>query len=75
MNNKDVSIGDWILTLILTSIPIVNIVMLCIWAFGGDNTPVSKKNWAKATLITAAVSIGIVFIMFLFTGSLFIRLI
>ena len=75
MNNKDVSIGDWILTLILTSIPVVNIVMLCIWAFGGDNTPVSKKNWAKATLIIAAVSIGIALIMFLFSASLFISLI
>ena len=75
MNNNDVSIGDWILTLILTSIPIVNIVMLCIWAFGGDNTPVSKINWAKATLIIAAVSIGIALIMFFFSASLFISLI
>ena len=44
MDNREVSIGDWILTMILTSIPVVNIIMLCIWAFGGENTPASKRN-------------------------------
>ena len=75
MDNREVSIGDWILTMILTSIPVINIIMLCIWAFGGDNTPVSKKNWAKATLIIAAVSIVIALIIFFFSAALFVSLI
>jgi len=45
-----VTVGDWIVTFILMVLPIVNIIMLFVWAFGGS-TPVSKANWAKATLI------------------------
>lgn len=45
-----VSVGEWLVTLLIASIPLVNIVMLLIWAFS-DNTKLSKANWAKATLI------------------------
>lgn len=74
MDNREVSIGDWILTMILTSIPVVNIIMLCIWAFGGENTPASKRNWAKATLIVAAIAIVLSLILVFFSATLFISL-
>lgn len=45
-----VSVGEWLVTLLIASIPLVNIIMLLIWAFSG-NTKLSKANWAKATLI------------------------
>jgi hypothetical protein len=54
--NKPVSVGDWILTFILLAIPIVNLVMLFIWAFGGSAHP-SKKTYAQATLIITGVVI------------------
>jgi hypothetical protein len=54
--NKPVSVGDWILTFILLAIPIVNIVMLVVWAFGGSAHP-SKKTYAQATLIITGVVI------------------
>lgn len=69
MNNKDVSTGEWIICEILSYIPIVNLVMLCIWAFGSGDTPVSKKNWAKARLITWIISIVIIFAFYLFIMS------
>ena len=49
-NQSTVSIGDWIITLIILCIPLVNLIMLFVWAFG-SSTPVSKANWAKAQLI------------------------
>lgn len=55
-NDSVISMGDWVVTLLLTFIPIVNIIMLCIWAFGSD-TPISKKNFAKAQLIFLAIGI------------------
>ena len=58
-NQSIVSIGDWIITFILMVIPIVNLVMLFVWAFGG-NTPESKANWAKARLIFMLIGFGIV---------------
>ncbi len=51
-----VSFGEWLLTLFLMVIPIVNIVLLFIWAFSTDTNP-SKANWAKASLIVMATGI------------------
>ncbi len=50
MENRPVSVGDWMLTYLLMCIPLVNIIMLLVWAFGGG-APESKSNWAKASLI------------------------
>ena len=50
------TVGDWIVTYLLMIIPIANLVLLFIWAFGSD-TKKSKKSWAKATLIFMAVGI------------------
>ena len=46
-NQSVVTIGDWIITM---CIPIVNFIMLLVWAFS-RSTPASKANWAKASLI------------------------
>ena len=58
-NQSIVSIGDWIVTFILMVIPIVNFVMLFVWAFGG-NVSESKANWAKARLIFMLIGFVIV---------------
>lgn len=42
--------GDWIITLLLLIIPLVNIILLIIWAFGSGHNP-NKSNFAKAYLI------------------------
>lgn len=66
-NEPIVTIGDWIVTMILMCIPLVNIIMLFVWAFGSGESH-SKANWAKATLIF--MLIGIV-LMILFWGAIF----
>jgi len=59
---KPVSVGDWILTLILLCIPLVNIIMMFVWAFGGTPS-ISKRNYCRACLIIAAIFLvlGLVF--------------
>lgn len=54
---KPISVGQWVLTVLLTFIPIVNIIMLIVWACGGPNTNPNKANWAKAMLIWMVISI------------------
>lgn len=49
MDNRPVSVGDWMLTYILLCIPLINIIMFFVWAFG--SSPESKANWAKASLL------------------------
>lgn len=53
---KDISFGEWFLTLLIAAVPILNIVMLFIWAFG-ENTHPCKANWAKASLAWLAVAV------------------
>ncbi|MCR8630702.1 hypothetical protein [Paenibacillus radicis (ex Xue et al. 2023)] len=57
------SVKDWILTFIVTAIPVVNIIMLFIWAFGDSANP-NKKNYSKATLLLAAILIVIYALFF-----------
>ena len=68
---KELSLGQWLLTLLLLAIPVVNLVVLCIWAFGGDNP---RKKFSQAYLIWVAISIviGIIFalISFFFFSSI-----
>ncbi len=62
---------DWLVTLLLASIPGVNLIMFFIWAFGGDTNP-NKSNWAKAGLIWMAVVIGIYMIFGAIFGIAFL---
>lgn len=48
------STKDWIITLLITSIPLVGFIMLFVWAFGSGENP-NKSNFAKAALIWTAV--------------------
>lgn len=54
---EPVSIGTWIGIMLLGMIPCVNVVMLFVWAFSDGKE--SRKNWAKAALIVAAIGIGL----------------
>ena len=47
---RPMTIGDWILTWILLSIPVVGIIMLFVWALS-SNTQKSKQNFARATFV------------------------
>ena len=57
------TVGDWIITILITAIPIVGLVMLFVWAFG-DNQNQNKANWAKANLIW-------ILIMFVFVSIVY----
>ncbi|MFA6470321.1 MAG: hypothetical protein WCW35_15615 [Bacteroidota bacterium] len=51
-----ITIGEWIITLLITAIPLVGFVMLFVWGFGSGTNP-TKANFAKATLIFALIGI------------------
>ena len=56
-----ISLGEWIITFIVLAIPLVNIIMLFVWAFSGGTNP-SKQNFCKATLIVYLVCIVLFFV-------------
>ena len=51
-----VKTSDWVLTLLITAIPLVGFIMLFVWAFSGGTNP-SKASWAKAMLIWMIIGI------------------
>jgi heme/copper-type cytochrome/quinol oxidase subunit 2 len=65
--NLPLSVSDWFITLLITFIPIVNVIMYLVWAFS-DSTNHSKRNFAKAALIWIAIGIVLYTILFLTIG-------
>ncbi len=66
-DTNDVTFGEWFLTLFLVAIPLVGIFFLFVWAFGATTNP-SKANWAKASLVWAAIWIGGALLLTLILG-------
>ena len=44
------TVGDWMLTMLIMMIPCVNIIMVFVWAFGKSENK-TKSNFFKAYLI------------------------
>ena len=61
--NRPMSVADWVGSILLLLIPIANIVLLFVWAFGG-NAPLSKRNWARAQLIWMLIAFVLVFLFY-----------
>lgn len=60
-NEKVMTMKDWILVSLFMMIPIANIVLLFVWAFGSDGN-LNRKNWSKATLLLMAILLGLYFV-------------
>ncbi|MGG0667293.1 hypothetical protein [Sporosarcina koreensis] len=66
---KQMTLKDWILTLVLLFIPIVGLVMLIIWATDKQDP---RNIFAKAYLIVSAGMLAIVFIFYVFIFLFFL---
>ena len=69
---KPLSTGEWVVTLLIFMIPVVNIVMHFVWAFGEGN--IGRRNLCRAQLLLFAIMLGLALIvgvtLILFTGVL-----
>jgi hypothetical protein len=60
-------IGQWLLTLLVMSIPCVNIIMLFVWGFGSENQ--TRANYCRAYLIWWVICVVLMLIFSLVFGS------
>ncbi|HHV12979.1 MAG TPA: hypothetical protein GXX75_22150 [Clostridiales bacterium] len=67
------SLGDWLITIIVQAIPCVGIIMLFVWAFGQGNT--NRRNYCRAALIMTAVGIVLGVIFYASMASMMVNLI
>ena len=65
-NDQPLSVGGWIGTMIVLMIPVVNFIMLLVWAFGSGNK--SRKNYCLASLIIAVVMIVLIVVFYIVVG-------
>jgi len=67
-NNRTLDAKEWALTIFVSSLPLIGIIMLLVWAFSEDSN-IHKKNWAKGSLILWLIGIIIAFtFLFMFGG-------
>lgn len=67
--NEPISSFEWIKTLLLMLVPVLNIVLIFVWAFSVNANP-NKSNWARATLIRWIIIAFLVVIGFMISSGL-----
>ncbi len=67
-DNRPLDAKEWALTIFISSLPLIGLIMLLVWAFS-EGSNIHKKNWAKGTLILWIIGFIIAFaFLFLFGG-------
>ena len=66
---EPVSFGDWMLSILLTMIPCINIIMIFVWAFG-SGVKKSKSNYFKAVLVWTLIWTVLMIVMMIGLGAM-----
>jgi len=66
--DKPLTVGDWIITLIILAIPLVGLIFLLYWALSSTSN-VNRKNFCIAYIVLALIFVGI-FVVLMFMGLL-----
>lgn len=68
-DSRTVSIGEWIIVLIVTAIPVVNVVFYLIWAYA-PGVPGSKRNYARAVIYVCLFTVLVLLVVSAFGSGL-----
>ena len=66
-DTRPLTVNEWFVTIFILALPLVNLVMYLYWAFA-DGVNVNKRNFCRASLLWAAVGIGIALMVAVFVG-------
>ena len=66
---QEMTVGRWLLTMLLMCIPIVNIIMLIVWAVSSGPDNHSRKTWAIAQLIWMVIGIVLSIVLMVVFGA------
>lgn len=63
--NRQMTAKDWVITFLVTCVPILNIVFLIIWACESETTCkfVTRRRYSIAALITMVIFFGLYMII------------
>lgn len=57
-DTKPMTLGDYMITMLVSWIPVVGLILLLVWGFSAGVNE-NKKNYARARLIYALISLGL----------------
>ena len=55
------TIGDWMITMPVLAIPVVNIIMYLVWGFGSSGNT-SRKTYCQATMLWVLILFGAILV-------------
>ncbi len=61
-DERPMSTGEWFLTLLVLAIPLLNLIMYIVWAFGAGNR--NRVNFCRATILWTLIGVAIYVILF-----------
>ncbi|MCI8599354.1 MAG: hypothetical protein HFJ10_13110 [Lachnospiraceae bacterium] len=64
---EPVTMGEWMISLLIMLIPCANIIMMFVWAFSSKEKK-SKSNYFKASLIFAGIVLALYIVFFIVMG-------
>jgi len=64
---EPMTMGEWMITLLIMMIPCANIIMMFVWAFSSTEKK-SKSNYFKAALIFTGISMVLVIVFTMILG-------
>jgi len=67
--NSTMPVGEWMITLLVLAIPLVNIIMYLYWALSNSGN-VNRKNFCIASLLWFLITVGIVVLFALLAGGI-----
>jgi hypothetical protein len=68
LDTRPMTVGDWMVTILILAIPLVNIVMYLYWALSSSGN-INRKTFCQATLIWVLIMLGIGVIVVVITGA------
>ena len=66
-NDAVMLVQDWLITLLILCVPLVNIIMMFVWGFGSNTKP-TKANFCKAYLILTAIFVVLYVLLIMVVG-------
>ena len=66
--NDVISYGEWMWSMLVMYIPVVNIVFFIIWGITNANIPTNKKNWAIARFVESIIWTVLFILFFIMIG-------
>jgi hypothetical protein len=68
-DTSPMSVGQWVITMILLAMPVVGLVMLIYWIVSSTGN-INRRNYCLASLVIAAIVIVLAIIFAVFFGGM-----